>query len=103
MVVFTCGDFLEETTIEQFTESEGEALQWPVQKCNKRYHVFNNNRKDDHFQVSELLEKIDEVVTSNGDGHFEMDPMILQEIQKKRRVAEDQARKRRLKAQEGEE
>ncbi|XP_053094600.1 GTPase IMAP family member 8 [Pangasianodon hypophthalmus] len=100
MVLFTCGDFLGETTIEQFIESEGEALQWLVQKCNNRYHVFNNKREDDRFQVSELLEKIDEVVASNGGGHFEVDQMILQEVQKKRKVAEEQARKRRLKAQE---
>lgn len=100
MVLFTCGDVLQETTIEQFIESEGEALQWLVQKCNNRYHVFNNNRKDDRSQVFELLEKLDEVVSSNGGGHFEMDQMILQEVQEKRKVAEDKAGKRRLKAQE---
>lgn len=66
--------FLEET-IEWFTVSEGDVLQWLVQKCN-RYCVFNNSRKDDRSQISELLVKIDEVVTSNDDGHFEMDPMI---------------------------
>lgn len=99
MVLFTCGDFLKETTIEQFIESEGEALQWLVQKCHNRYHVFNN-RKEDHTQVSELLEKVEEVVISNGGGHFEMDPVVLQEVQKKRKVAEDKAIKRRHKAQE---
>ncbi|KAG7324972.1 hypothetical protein KOW79_011288 [Hemibagrus wyckioides] len=100
MVLFTCGDFLGETTIEQFIESEGEALQWLVKKCNNMYHVFNNNNKDDRSQVSELLEKIDEVVASNGGGHFEMDQMILQEVQEKRKIAEDKAKKRRLKTQE---
>ncbi|KAG7324973.1 hypothetical protein KOW79_011289 [Hemibagrus wyckioides] len=100
MVLFTCGDSLGETTIEQFIESEGEALQWLVKKCNNMYHVFNNNKKDDRSQVSELLEKIDEVVASNGGGHFEMDQMILQEVQEKRKMAEDKAKKRRLKAQE---
>ncbi|KAK3529538.1 hypothetical protein QTP70_032054 [Hemibagrus guttatus] len=98
MVLFTCGDFLGETTIEQFIESQGKALQWLVQKCNM-YHVFNNNKKDDRSQVSELLEKIDEVVASNGGGHFEMDQMILQEAQEKRKMAEDKAKKRRLKTQ----
>lgn len=67
--------FLEET-IEWFTVREGDVLQWLVQKCNNRHHVFNNSRKDDRSQISELLVEIDEVVTSNGDGHFEMDPMI---------------------------
>ncbi|KAG7324970.1 hypothetical protein KOW79_011286 [Hemibagrus wyckioides] len=100
MVLFTCGDFLGETTIEQFIESQGKALQWLVKKCNNMYHVFNNNKKDDRSQVSELLEKIDEVVASNGGGHFEMDQMILQEVQEKRKIAEDKAKKRRLKTQE---
>lgn len=100
MVLFTCGDFLGETTIEQFIESEGKALQCLVKKCNDMYHVFNNNNnKDDHSQVSELLEKIDEVVASNGGGHFEMDQMILQEVQEKRKMAEDKAKKRNLKTQ----
>ncbi|XP_060752913.1 GTPase IMAP family member 8-like [Tachysurus vachellii] len=100
MVLFTCGDLLGETTIEQFIETEGKALQWLVQKCNNMYHVFNNNNKDDRSQVSELLEKIDEVVASNGGGHFEMDQKIFHGLQKKREMAEDQAKKRRLKAEE---
>ncbi|XP_060753031.1 GTPase IMAP family member 8-like [Tachysurus vachellii] len=100
MVLFTCGDFLGETTIEQFIETEGKALQWLVQKCNNMYHVFNNNNNDDRSQVSELLEKIDEVVASNGGGHFEMDQKILQEVQMKRKMAEDKAKERRLMAED---
>ncbi|XP_047673427.1 uncharacterized protein LOC113638703 [Tachysurus fulvidraco] len=100
MVLFTCGDFLGETTIEQFIESQGKALQWLVQKCNNMYHVFNNNNKDDRSQVSELLEKIDEVVASNSGGHFEMDQKILQEVQMKRKMAEDKAKERRLMAED---
>lgn len=100
IVLFTCGDSLKETTIEQFIETEGEALQWLVEKCNNRYHVFNNNKADDRSQVSELLAKIDEVVVSNGGGHFEMDQRILQQIQDKWKVAEGQARKRRPKTQD---
>ncbi|XP_047673688.1 GTPase IMAP family member 8-like isoform X4 [Tachysurus fulvidraco] len=102
MVLFTCGDFLGETTIEQFIESQGTALQWLVQKCNNMYHVFNNNNKDDRSQVSELLEKIDEVVASNSGGHFEMDQKILQEVQMKRKMAEDKAKERRLVAEKAE-
>ncbi|XP_047673686.1 uncharacterized protein LOC113662621 isoform X2 [Tachysurus fulvidraco] len=100
MVLFTCGDFLGETTIEQFIESQGTALQWLVQKCNNMYHVFNNNNKDDRSQVSELLEKIDEVVASNSGGHFEMDQKILQEVQMKRKMAEGKAKERRLMAED---
>ncbi|XP_060752938.1 GTPase IMAP family member 8-like isoform X1 [Tachysurus vachellii] len=100
MVLFTCGDFLGETTIEQFIETEGKALQWLVQKCNNMYHVFNNNNKDDRSQVSELLEKIDEVVASNSGGHFEMDQRVLQEVQEKREMAGNKAKERRLMAED---
>ncbi|XP_048103837.1 uncharacterized protein LOC125297516 isoform X1 [Alosa alosa] len=83
MVLFTCGDCLGDTTIEQYIESE-EHLRYLVEKCGNRYHVLNNQNRDDK-QVTQLLEKIEEMVAGNGGRHFEVDKTLLQEVKKKRR------------------
>ncbi|XP_036433761.1 uncharacterized protein LOC118812753 isoform X1 [Colossoma macropomum] len=65
IVLFTSGDILGDVTIEQHIESEGEALQWVVEKCENRYHIFNNEDRENRVQVTELLQKIDQMVARN--------------------------------------
>ncbi|KAI4897024.1 hypothetical protein NFI96_027875, partial [Prochilodus magdalenae] len=99
IVLFIYRDWLGDTPIEQHIESEGKDLQWLVEKCGNRYHVLNNKNRSDDTQVTELLEKIEEMVAANSGHHFEMDRKILQEVEEKRRVEEERAKERMMKVQ----
>ncbi|XP_039667439.1 GTPase IMAP family member 4-like [Perca fluviatilis] len=68
MVLFTHGDLLKNTTIEEFLKGSRD-LQELVTRCNGQYHVFNNDLEN-HSQVSELLKKIRTIVQKNGGSHY---------------------------------
>lgn len=78
IVLFTDGDALRTRTIEQYIVSEGEPLSWLIEKCGNRYHGFDNINKAEG-QVTELLEKMEEMVAKNSsfylsDHHETKDP-----------------------------
>ncbi|MGH0184584.1 UNVERIFIED_CONTAM: hypothetical protein FKN15_015599, partial [Acipenser sinensis] len=66
MILFTRGDLLRGRTIEQHIEEAGEELQQRVEKCGNRYHVLNNEDRSDRTQVTQLLDKIDNMVKGSG-------------------------------------
>ncbi|XP_043999309.1 GTPase IMAP family member 9-like isoform X1 [Gambusia affinis] len=68
MVLFTHGDQLKNQTIENFI-SESIDLRALIDKCQGRYHVFNNEIKDPK-QTYLLLDKIEEMVVANGGGYY---------------------------------
>ncbi|TRZ03612.1 hypothetical protein DNTS_026836, partial [Danionella cerebrum] len=70
IVLFTWGDRFADISIEQHIESEGDALQWLVEKCRNRYHVFDNTNKTNRDQVSELFQIIDEMAAENSTFFF---------------------------------
>ncbi|XP_061115049.1 GTPase IMAP family member 8-like [Conger conger] len=100
IVLFTWGDWLGDTTIEQHIETEGRAIQELIEKCGNRYHVLNNVNRANGTQVTELLEKIEEMMAGHGGSHYEIDKMFLQEVEEKRRAVEERAKQRTMTVEE---
>ncbi|KAL1251931.1 hypothetical protein QQF64_019727 [Cirrhinus molitorella] len=70
MVLFTRGDDLNDKTIEQYLGKPGSALNQLIESCGNRFHVFNNKETGDRTQVTDLLQKIDNMVKANGDSYY---------------------------------
>ncbi|XP_058876376.1 trichohyalin-like [Acipenser ruthenus] len=88
MILFTCGDHLKGRTIEQRIEEAGEEFQQLVEKCGNRYHVLNNKNRSDRTQVTQLLDKIDNMVKGSGGCYLPNE--IYQEVEEKIRLKEQE-------------
>ncbi|XP_061681111.1 GTPase IMAP family member 8-like, partial [Syngnathoides biaculeatus] len=94
MVLFTYGDYLGKKTIEQHIEREGEALTWLIEKCQNRYHVLNNKEKNNSSQVTQLMEKIEEMVDENDDTFYMLDNHTFLNIKKRQEEVAQRAKER---------
>ncbi|XP_040897042.1 GTPase IMAP family member 8-like [Toxotes jaculatrix] len=98
MVLFTYGDKLADRSVEEHIEREHGALRWVVDKCENKYHVMNNIKKTDLRQVTELFEKIEQMVAGNSGRLFcpDMKDIHLRIDEKFRRMQIKNVLKHRL-------
>ncbi|XP_041668988.1 GTPase IMAP family member 9-like [Cheilinus undulatus] len=101
MVLFTHGDQLDGTTIEDFLDESPDLLGL-LARCNWQYHVFNNKNKD-RFQVTLLLRKIRSLVEENRGNHYTNE--MFQKVQRaleeeKQRILEEKEEKERKEREE---
>ncbi|XP_016300224.1 GTPase IMAP family member 5-like [Sinocyclocheilus anshuiensis] len=71
LVLFSCGDWLYGTSIEDHIQRDGGELLKLMQHCWNCYHVLDCTKASkDRSQVTELLRKIEEMVAENGEKPF---------------------------------
>ncbi|XP_069054219.1 GTPase IMAP family member 9-like [Lepisosteus oculatus] len=69
MVLLTHADELTSRTLEESVHTGSRELQWLLEKCGNRYHTLNNKDRGS-TQVTELLEKIEELVAGNKGSYY---------------------------------
>lgn len=72
MIAFTLGDRLHGRSIQDHIQESGEDLHWLLEKCRYRYGVLNNKTPQDRRQVSDLLNRAEDVLMENGEWHFSL-------------------------------
>ncbi|XP_041093697.1 GTPase IMAP family member 8-like [Polyodon spathula] len=92
MILFTHWDYLRGRTIEQYIEEAGEKLQQLVEKCGNRYHVLNTEDRSDRTQVTQLLDKIDNMVKGSGGCYLPNE--IYQQVEERIRLKEQELSKK---------
>uniref|UniRef100_A0A4W5LMN6 AIG1-type G domain-containing protein n=1 Tax=Hucho hucho TaxID=62062 RepID=A0A4W5LMN6_9TELE len=69
ILLFTHGEQLEGKTVKEFL-AQSKELRRLINMCGGRYHSIINDKRKDNTQVTELLEKIEEMVEDNGGEHY---------------------------------
>ncbi|KAL0202374.1 hypothetical protein M9458_000392 [Cirrhinus mrigala] len=69
IVLFTHVDLLKDESLDQYIRKSPD-LQLLIDSCGGRFHSFNNQDRSSQNQVSELLEKIEQLIKDNRGEHY---------------------------------
>ncbi|XP_059186562.1 GTPase IMAP family member 7-like [Centropristis striata] len=99
IVLFTHADLLKDGSLGDFL-AESKYLQRLLNKLGGRYHSLINDKRQDRSQVGELLDKIDEMVKSNGGRHYtsQMYEKAQKRLEEKRKEEEEEQRRKKEEA-----
>lgn len=78
MILFTHGEKFEGRNIQEFVTGNPD-LKILFEKCQKRYHVLNNEAKNT-MQVDQLIEKIHKIISMNGERWYTNEMLEKAEI-----------------------
>ncbi|KAM8749936.1 uncharacterized protein AB9X84_014568 [Acanthopagrus schlegelii] len=104
IILLTGGDTLEyqKLSLEEYIREKCDAsFKKLIDDCGGRYHVFNNQDKQNHKQVSELITKIDTMVKRNGGSCYtnemlqEAEAAIKKEMEKILKEKEEEMKRER--------
>ncbi|XP_030649210.1 GTPase IMAP family member 8 [Chanos chanos] len=70
LVLFSCGDWLGRTPIEEHIQRGGTELLRLVELCDSYYHVLDCSNASSHTQVPLLLEKVEDMIKQNQEEPF---------------------------------
>nr|XP_057905885.1 uncharacterized protein LOC131103554 isoform X1 [Doryrhamphus excisus]XP_057905886.1 uncharacterized protein LOC131103554 isoform X1 [Doryrhamphus excisus]XP_057905887.1 uncharacterized protein LOC131103554 isoform X1 [Doryrhamphus excisus]XP_057905888.1 uncharacterized protein LOC131103554 isoform X1 [Doryrhamphus excisus] len=93
IILFTRGDDLEGTSVQEYLRDAPAKLRALIAECGNRYHVFNNKDRGNVAQVEDLMMKVMEMVKQTESGFysnamFEEAEAILREEERKMKQKE---------------
>ncbi|XP_076849663.1 E3 ubiquitin-protein ligase TRIM35-like isoform X1 [Brachyhypopomus gauderio] len=102
IILFTGGDRLKNQTIEGYLADAGDDLNQLLKRCSGRYHVFNNENMADRTQVTSLIHKIKDMISTNHVDHYtsEMYENVEKEIQERQEELKKEMEKEMMETQE---
>ena len=93
LILFTHAEGLRERSVEELLQTGSQELQQLVEKCGNRCHLLNVKDRPDDTKITQLLEKIEEMVSGNRERFYSS--QTYQEAEKQLRVIERRIQKER--------
>ncbi|XP_041935076.1 GTPase IMAP family member 4-like [Alosa sapidissima] len=109
LILFTHAEGLRERSVEELLQTGSQELQQLVEKCGNRCHLLNIKDRPDDTKITQLLEKIEEMVSGNRERFYSSETYqeaerqlreIERRMQKEREVEERKLREERERREE---